>query len=358
MRSRFPIAVGALLCASGCSLIIKSATFGDGDGGQREDATVDSGVDGGPRDAGTDAGRDAGVDGGCAGFGECVPATTETGLNDCGNEATRTCSDTCEWSPFVSMETAETCDYCDDDPDGFREREAGFASVTRSYELAVDVVTQGTALGTCFGTSCQIDLVDGDGVGGTFLTESVVLGYGGGTVTLDMSATARGSDPGLGWAFVAYADPSPAPLLGSASELGVNRSATGFAVEWSVAGTDTVRIRRLDSSGADPVLVEAATGRQLAGPAGSSAAQMLTVIWEPDDPVTPADETTVTVTHPCLGVPTCDPIGCGGTTGMPCGFTLRAGDRVRYGVVAGSSAASPARFRLYDSTVRLSGLCP
>ncbi len=351
--------LASLVLTQGCHLTFATFDYG-GDGGRDagpppvDSGDVDAEVDAGDLDAGD---RDSGGrDGGCV--GECTPSAVDTSPNQCGNPAPRTCSDTCEWGPYVLAESAATCDYCDDDPDGVREADAGFASVTRTHQLTSMVNLQGDAFGTCFGTNCFIDLVPNDGLGGTFVPSAEPLGYGGGTVTLDVRATAGGSSPGLGWAFVAYVDPAPDPLLGSPSDLGVNLAADGFSVEWSTMGTDVVRLRRLDSTGADPVIEGTNVGDQLVGPSGSRADQQLDVTWAPDNPATPADETTVTVVYPCAVTPTCAPIGCGGTTGVPCGFTLRPGDLVTYGVVAAGTAAFPGAYRLNNSAIALSRLCP
>jgi hypothetical protein len=352
---RFVLIAAATLALGACTIVNSTAEFGDPEdaGDQDADAHIsDSGLapdagDGGVADA------DAGM---CA--GECMPGTDENGLNACGNDATRSCNDDCSWGPFNLAESVDTCDYCDDDPDGIREQDAGFASLTRTHELTSTVRLEGEAFGTCFGTTCFIDLVIGDGLGGSFVPDPTPIGYGPAAVTINMRSSAGGATPGLGWAFVAYLDPAPVPILGNASDLGVNLSADGFAVEWSTFGTDSVRVRRLDATGADPVIDEANTGAELAGPMGSVAVQEITVTWAPDDPSTPANETTVLVEHPCPVAPTCGAIGCGGTTGVMCAFTIRPGDLLRYGVVAAATTTSPAQYRLENSTISLSRLCP
>lgn len=368
--------VATVVVLSGCTLINSTAEFGDPlDGGSEIDSGTDASVgvdarvnvDASSPDAGS---RDAGAraDGGCT--GECMPGESGSGLNACGNSAPRTCTEDCSWGPYVLVESAATCDYCDDDPSGFRERASGFANVERSYNVVPAVGGTGNptsqggeAIATCT-EWCHVDLAFGSqGVGGTFMASPAPLGWSGGTISASVRSQAGGSNPGPGWAFVAYQAPTPSPLIGAASELGVNRGADGFAVEWFQTGSDVVRLRRLDSAGPDPIVVQAATGRGLTGPAGTLQYQDLTISWTPDDPLTPANETGVSITYPCPIAGTCSPIACGGTSGTNCGFTLRPGELITYGIVGGSTDPAPRSFRVEGlptglNRVTISGACP
>lgn len=108
------LALGVLLAASGCSIIVGPATFGDRDGGDDDDAGVDGGRDAAPPDSGDSGDGSTPECGGtqtraCPGgidVGECVAGTQR-------------CMDGM-WGPCEGAigPTAEVCDGLDNDCDG------------------------------------------------------------------------------------------------------------------------------------------------------------------------------------------------------------------------------------------------
>lgn len=165
-----------------------------------------------------------------------------------------------------------------------------------------------------------------------------------------------GADPGDGWAFVAIDQTvSPTDFAAASYPLGVPTDRDGFAVEWFL-GTpsepeDRARIRALQATGADTVVVQAppGMGRVDADTSSGAGNQYVAVTVRPDLPWTAGDETSIEVRDGFVGdfVTGCGPYPGAPTSVPACGFTITPG-----GLVFGLPASSASRTAIIETRER------
>ena len=322
---------------------------------------------------------DEDCDGDLRGTFQCLPDEVETGVNACGRTGTRAClSASCTWatSDFAVPETAATCDYCDDTGTAPLTGEA-FATRTHTFTFEG---TAPLALGNAAPSDGYTALVTHSSAspraGAVFDPTAVPLGWGGAVLDAAMRSIVPGGatlPPGDGWALIAIVG-GGAPTLGpGGAALGVPRDRDGFAVEWRryqedapATATDSLVIRRLSASGADPVVVRVPNPMP-AGPTAPVPGQRVELEVRPDVPGTPEDETMVRVRFRASGVWS-SYHGCGPSFASACGLVLAPGTPMRFGISAAVSATRQESFFFRSALdpdqgapipeLRVSGLCP
>ena len=326
---------------------------------------------------------------------ECRNGATDTGLNDCGREGTRTCL-SCTWTPpdFSRDETAATCDYCDDTGRGSLDTEISLSigndTEHRFYREDVPSVDELQTFGApsiplCSSSTSQCAVPNNSTVAGAsrtgavYLREPVEIGYEG--VTFEAKVTVfedRDTPQEHGWGLVVVLedDTNPSPLLGAVGEMGVPRGRDGMAVEWwwydfEAAGDvdDTVALRQLRASGADPVVsrtTERAEPHAFQTTRGSRPRQHLRARITPDNPVTTTNETEVVVQYQYMGLWQ-RAAACGAGGEPDCGFAITSGATYHFGIVSSATSTSTPyiSFRTDDSSetlpapsVNVETLCP
>ncbi len=224
----------------------------------------------------------------------CVQGQTTSCTTACGTTGTGTCNSTCTGADSCAA-AGETCNYCDDNGDGFVGDESSLAGTTREWAplcTTLDALDRGCS--PDFGLQ-ELILYDGDC--GDFLCDWGIarhtgsrsrVGFGTVTMVAEMEVDTSASSPNGGWAFLI--EQSGNITLGtSAGWMGYSRSSirNGLAFEWRFNGTgpDTITVRRLDGTSTAPTLGFAATVTDTAyrvdGPI-TSRLQRIHVTYQPE----------------------------------------------------------------------------
>lgn len=133
----------------------------------------------------------AGIDDGF----DCPQSTGVAGVNACGHDGTRQCSNTCAWldDDFYVAESRSTCDYCSDDGTGL-ENERSFATARIVDGLHDHLFGDAEALSVAMGGGIRLT---NDGRGSTVssfdlasaVPVPITLGYGGVFIEANVSVT-------------------------------------------------------------------------------------------------------------------------------------------------------------------------
>ena len=262
---------------------------------------------------------------------ECLLGTSRTCTTTCGTSGTQLCGDTCSYTQCAA---SEACNYCDDDGDGnfFEERPLATASRTLDFDRACNADMGGRLYGRAFCADetpsgqalLYTELLDGtenDQAGAAWIETTSTMGWGAVEmeVTMELTGGSLGGDvesPLGGWAIVLGRGTTG---VGTPEDHGIPTTITGVAARWSWSQIDTC-------FGMPPTAGDALRGMQLEGPStrllrtptdmtttsgcysgydlpggdldspGQSVSQRMRLRYTPDDPTTPADDETLTIT--------------------------------------------------------------
>jgi len=301
---------------------------------------------------------------------DCVRGTVESGTNDCGRAASRTCNSSCVWNPptFGTAETTATCDYCDDSGLGLSQ-ELPYASDSQTYPFETTPVTRYSApcSSPCIHLTGSPGNTNDEGAG--YLTDAVEIGYGNVVYDMTMEVRPNLADIGDGWALVLFVDGVGTEFLGPGGlALGVPTDRDGFAVEWRFSEpdgsnrqtTDSLVFRHLRFSASDPVIASTLSAQPQAFDSSSSTLkwfQRLRATITPDIAGDAANDTAVVIEYFHSGSWQ-SAFACG--SGTACPFILEAGSSIRAGVTGASRNGHEAQMfvDMSETFLSVSSRCP
>ncbi|MCC6875694.1 MAG: putative metal-binding motif-containing protein [Sandaracinaceae bacterium] len=292
---------------------------------------------------------------------DCPRSGVVSGLNACGREGERRCSDTCTWldSGYYLAESRTTCDYCADSVAGLAD-ETSFATAT------LPITRPSVLLGAAFqDASLRTWLAMSGQIGGATRDDGsrpYVVGYPRSSIRFDVTVdvTVRGANPGGGWAVGVYRHDPAAPRLSTSTTLrGLPDRREGLAavVEFNGTAADSVYFYRVNSS-SDPSRLEDVTGRLLptaervTGPSGT-VRQVVGIGINADLPAV-GDDTTLAEVLNGSGTRLHVCVNSAGSSEL-CGMTFVPGEEVEIIV---SAAPSNADVQLINVAGLASNLCP
>jgi hypothetical protein len=256
---------------------------------------------------------------------------------------------------FFAPESLSTCNYCDETGRGLAS-EVPFATAARNESLG-----SGSRHGTAAMYFTPSATIFGS-AGAVTTATTIVVGHG--VVEFEAAVDVWSEDAEYGWAIYMVHDGATS-FVGTANQNGVPRGVRGYALEWHWLGTsaDDNRLRSLQGSTASLIEIDTIGIAPALGPtaAGESVRQRLRIDLTPDDPTTPANETTIRAGVGGAGF--AGRLQCG-TPGRPtCPVRVAVGDRLWFGVSSGSTMrGTVTRTGCWAShsavEIRRRGLCP
>ncbi len=339
--------------------------------GMGVDEDCDGDVDEGVR---VDCYPDGDDDGYPVGGGVLTPACADPNRSDVGgcpagftNRDPASSADCDDALDTVFPGATEVCNYRDDDCDGeYLTTEAGMVEALQTMDfdppLVDSFVSHGTYTDFAIFTPLPTAYLGAAAflsTGAVELTETILIGYGPITFTIQINVESMGTMPDGGWSLFAYRESSSTTPANSLSR-GRPRGVHALGVEWDwFSMPDRRRLRTYAPDGMitnHEVWAGAASGSIEGEDSGS---QTTTITIVPDDPATPENETMISADlEGAIG--SCD--FDAGTAAGECLVTIQPGERWRFGTgfggAIGSESVLAISFIADQAVITMTDACP